>query len=29
MTVLEKSEAVYREIFPFWEKISDADREYI
>ena len=29
MTVLEKSEAVYREIFPFWERISDADREYI
>lgn len=22
-------EAVYREIFPFWEKISDTDREYI
>lgn len=22
-------ESVYREIFPFWEKISDADREYI
>ncbi len=21
--------AIYREIFPFWEKISDADREYI
>ena len=29
MTELEKWEAVYREIFPFWEKISDADREYI
>ena len=25
-TVLE---SIYREIFPFWEKISDADREYI
>lgn len=24
-----KFEAVYREIFPFWEKISDTDREYI
>ena len=22
-------ESIYREIFPFWEKISDADREYI
>ena len=22
-------EAVYREIFPFWEKISDLDRDYI
>ena len=22
-------ESVYREIFPFWEKIGDADREYI
>ena len=22
-------EAVYKEIFPFWEKISDTDREYI
>ncbi|MDE7037776.1 MAG: Crp/Fnr family transcriptional regulator, partial [Lachnospiraceae bacterium] len=21
--------SIYREIFPFWEKISDADREYI
>ncbi len=22
-------ESIYREIFPFWEKISDTDREYI
>ncbi|MEZ3485460.1 MAG: Crp/Fnr family transcriptional regulator [Lachnospiraceae bacterium] len=22
-------DSIYREIFPFWEKISDADREYI
>ena len=22
-------ESVYEEMFPFWEKISDADREYI
>lgn len=22
-------EEIYREIFPFWEKISDGDREYI
>lgn len=22
-------ESIYREIFPFWEKISDADKEYI
>ena len=22
-------ESIYREIFPFWEKISDEDREYI
>ncbi len=24
-----KFESIYREVFPFWEKISDTDREYI
>ena len=22
-------EAIYKEAFPFWEKISDSDRQYI
>ena len=26
---MEKLEAVYKEIFPFWGNISDTDKDYI